>query len=254
MTKKFVEPPTPRPTELDTAEQAIIRAVQALAGVCNGARSWDGAGFNKADTDFGHTLAERLQHRQLTPRELAAAYRLCRRYEQTQLWGAGIVLPDNVMLERLTAEREQIRAAPSRHATALTSSTTSNPTSSSASRCARVDPETSGLISLEHGKLVVRFPYNAALADRMRQVRHMHKGEWKPELNKAHVFPNRPEALKTLRNAFPQFTLTPEVVALIAPEQTSLFELMPAPEYTPPKAGAIGVAGIPTRRRRSLRY
>lgn len=39
--------------------EAAHQCLKILAGVCNGAKSWDGAGFGKTDTDFGHSLANR---------------------------------------------------------------------------------------------------------------------------------------------------------------------------------------------------
>ena len=66
-----------------TAERMIMQ----LAGVCNGASTWDGAGFSKMDTSFGHSLAERAQRGQAwTEKQAQAALKLINKYRK-QLGG-----------------------------------------------------------------------------------------------------------------------------------------------------------------------
>lgn len=69
-----------------TAEQitAIHTGLRALAGVCDGAVTLDGAGFNKLDTRLGRELAARAA---LTPKQAALGQRLIRKYRR-QLPGA----------------------------------------------------------------------------------------------------------------------------------------------------------------------
>lgn len=55
------------------------RAVRILAGMCDGAREVDGAGFNKVDSGFGHALAEA---HELTDGQVWAATRLARKYRR----------------------------------------------------------------------------------------------------------------------------------------------------------------------------
>lgn len=50
-----------------------------IAGVCNGARTWDGAGFNKMDTRIGKSLAEQ---RSLSPKQSLLGLRLVTRYRK----------------------------------------------------------------------------------------------------------------------------------------------------------------------------
>lgn len=55
----------------------VHAAIQALAGVCDGARVEDGHGFNKLDTRIGHELAGQSV---LTAKQAALAVRILRRY------------------------------------------------------------------------------------------------------------------------------------------------------------------------------
>jgi hypothetical protein len=64
-------------TDVITAE----RMIQNLAGVCNGASTWDGAGFSRMDVSLGHSLAERAQQgRSWTQKQAAAALKLIQKY------------------------------------------------------------------------------------------------------------------------------------------------------------------------------
>lgn len=58
---------------------AIHDGVKTIAGVCNGATSWDGAGFNKLDTRMGKSLAEA---RSLSPAQTFIAARLVNKYRK----------------------------------------------------------------------------------------------------------------------------------------------------------------------------
>lgn len=63
------------------------RMIQQLAGVCNGAATWDGAGFSKMDVSFGHSLAQRAsQGRAWTQKQAVAALKLITKYSR-QLGG-----------------------------------------------------------------------------------------------------------------------------------------------------------------------
>lgn len=63
------------------------RMIMTLAGVCNGASTWDGAGFSKMDVSFGHSLAERAsQGRVWSVKQAAAALKLITKYAR-QLGG-----------------------------------------------------------------------------------------------------------------------------------------------------------------------
>ncbi len=61
---------------------AATEAIRYLAGRCNGARDWDGAGFSKLDSTIGRELASKPF---LTPKQCALAAKICRKYAKTQL-------------------------------------------------------------------------------------------------------------------------------------------------------------------------
>ena len=58
---------------------AVHDGVKTIAGVCNGAQSWDGAGFSKIDTRIGKSLAEA---RSLSPAQTFIAARLVNKYRK----------------------------------------------------------------------------------------------------------------------------------------------------------------------------
>ena len=59
--------------------EKIHRALQILAGLCDGARSVDGMGFNKIDAGIGRDLAAR---QSLTPRQAALGKLIARKYSR----------------------------------------------------------------------------------------------------------------------------------------------------------------------------
>lgn len=74
---------------LDSESMAIIRlACQKLKEVCDGARKEDGVGFNGADAEFGHKLAE-LPAAWWTPARYYAAWNMLRKY-RVQLGKLGV--------------------------------------------------------------------------------------------------------------------------------------------------------------------
>jgi SWI/SNF-related matrix-associated actin-dependent regulator 1 of chromatin subfamily A len=58
---------------------AIHRGLQMLAGMCDGARELDGAGYSKLDAGIGHSLANAAS---LSPRQAALGYKLVNRYRR----------------------------------------------------------------------------------------------------------------------------------------------------------------------------
>ena len=58
---------------------AFLVKLRSLAGMCDGARQIDGAGFNKLDSRFGKALAAQPY---LTQRQCAVAERLCVKYRR----------------------------------------------------------------------------------------------------------------------------------------------------------------------------
>ncbi len=72
--------PEPVQSGLTTAQvQAVHTALKLLSAMCDGARELDGAGFNKMDTLFGHSLAERTF---LTNNQAEAGKRLVLKYHR----------------------------------------------------------------------------------------------------------------------------------------------------------------------------
>ena len=60
-------------SDVITAEHMIRK----LAGMCNGASSWDGAGFSKTDVQFGHSLAaQAAQGRAWSMKQASAALKM----------------------------------------------------------------------------------------------------------------------------------------------------------------------------------
>jgi len=58
--KPVQAPPAPGADDLTGQQvQAVHDALRIIAGLCDGAQVLDGCGFNKLDTDFGHSLAHR---------------------------------------------------------------------------------------------------------------------------------------------------------------------------------------------------
>jgi hypothetical protein len=58
---------------------AIHRGIQMIAGMCDGARELDGAGYSKLDAGIGHSLAHAAT---LSPRQAALGHKLVNRYRR----------------------------------------------------------------------------------------------------------------------------------------------------------------------------
>jgi len=73
----------PQPSTSDDLPPAQVQAIHdclhILAGHCDGARSLDGAGFNKMDTEFGHSLANASK---LTQKQARAGMKLLHKYHR----------------------------------------------------------------------------------------------------------------------------------------------------------------------------
>ena len=70
--------------------EEIQKAIRFLAGVCDGASTIDGHGFNRRDAQFGHSLA---QQDHWTEKQIVAAQKLAGRYKR-QLTQAGFNLTE----------------------------------------------------------------------------------------------------------------------------------------------------------------
>lgn len=74
-----------------SAPQTVEGMIMMLAGVCDGARQHDGQGFSGADTEFGHSLAQRAQQgRPYTVKQAQGALKLVNKYRR-QLGGPAVV-------------------------------------------------------------------------------------------------------------------------------------------------------------------
>ena len=89
----------------------VVQAMQYLAGVCDGAITRDGHGFNGRDTRFGHSVAQQSLERDLSPKQVWASWRLLQKYADTQLYDVGIELPHKQEVESALAAREAADAA-----------------------------------------------------------------------------------------------------------------------------------------------
>ncbi len=69
---------------MPTTIEKVHQAVKYLAGMCDGARTTDGCGFNKFDAPFGRDLAEEFS---LTPGQAVAAQKMLRKYKRQLLNG-----------------------------------------------------------------------------------------------------------------------------------------------------------------------
>lgn len=79
-----------------TDQEAVWVMCRYLANRCDGARTPDGTGFNKIDSDFGHRVAE-TPFSALSDRQIWAAQKMLTRYSKTQLatwWSFVTPLPE----------------------------------------------------------------------------------------------------------------------------------------------------------------
>lgn len=151
----------------------VKRAIQYLASVCDYAVTDDGHGFNGRDAEIGHSLAEQSRTRDLTPRQLEIAVKMCRLY-QGQLRRAGIdwekaLTEEPVIKPVATVEKPKIQF--------------------------------NGRITLQNEKLAVTFPYDPA---NVAKIKGVPGRAWDPN-NRHWTVPI--EQLQTVQNTFPGFEL-----------------------------------------------
>ena len=131
----------------NTAERMIM----TLAGMCNGASSWDGAGFSKMDTAFGHSLAERAaQGRAWTEKQAQGALKLINKYRR-QIGGEAAIkawMQSPVFAVMPLSDQERQRSAQNQRR--LTS---------------------------RDQLAVFQFPYDARLVSAIKGIRGEHKGK-----------------------------------------------------------------------------
>jgi len=78
--------------ELQAQSEIIKSALLYLSGMCDGAHDKDGVGFNGADSEFGHKLAQSAAKWKLSPRQEFEACKMMRKYWR-QLKKSDIILP-----------------------------------------------------------------------------------------------------------------------------------------------------------------
>ena len=137
--------------------EILTNALTTLAERCDGARDDDGVGFNGRDTHFGKSLAQQVAAgRHLSEKQAFAAIKMLQTY-RTQLQGYGIHLP--TPLEYAGAAQNASKA-PSGY----------NPTASAEKPRSGPEIGLSVAISAHLGRFCVRFPYNAALVEKIKTL------------------------------------------------------------------------------------
>lgn len=161
-----------------TPEATIVQAVQFLAGRCNYAMSLDGAGFNRYDAEFGHSIADKSFLYRLSPAQLRAIHKVMGKY-QAQLAQAGITLPTQAELE---------------------TSLLATPSSS-------LVPPPAGTLDLDPGtgQVLVTFPYDPAKVEQVKAIRAKFGGSWD---SFSKVWKLNATATMALLEAFPTFAQT----------------------------------------------
>lgn len=131
----------------------LKQAVNALLGVCDGARAQDGSGFNRFDGGFIRSLPENW-----SPRQEMAVYNLLRKYK-SQLSRFGInydaiekpVLPPAPPPIDMDAIRAKLATSP----------VVAKP---------NIQPASPRQISIESGNIIVEFPWNQTDVDRVKKL------------------------------------------------------------------------------------
>lgn len=70
--------------QAESPEEIVHILMRFMAGMCDGARTHDGTGFNRLHARFGHEIAE-IPFEELTPRQLWASRRILETYKNTQI-------------------------------------------------------------------------------------------------------------------------------------------------------------------------
>jgi len=145
------------------APHTVEGMICQLANNCDGARQHDQQGFSGADTEFGHSLAQRAQQgRPFTLKQAQAALKMVNRYRR-QLGGAELV--------RGFLETPVFKMAPL------------DPTSPVSH--AEAKPHNPRRLLSEDKTAVFQFPYSPEVVESLKAIRGEHKGEryraqWEP--------------------------------------------------------------------------
>ena len=88
-----VEEPSSPDSDSEARNRVFKECVTAIASVCDGAASWDGKGFNGADTSFGKWTAKQFNNgRQISRRQAQAVHKMMVKYKK-QLSANNLELP-----------------------------------------------------------------------------------------------------------------------------------------------------------------
>ena len=138
------------------AAHTVEGMIMSLAGVCDGAVQHDGQGFSGADTEFGHSLAQRAQQgRPYTVKQAQGALKLVNKYRR-QLGGADVV---KNFLEQPVFKMEPL-----------------DPLAPKADAPAE-KPHNNRRLTSQDKLAVFQFPYNAEIVAGVKNIRGTHKGE-----------------------------------------------------------------------------
>lgn len=136
-----------------TAEHLIM----TLAGVCNGASTWDGRGFSKIDAHFGHSLATQAQSgKPWSVKQATSALKLINKY-RNQLGGTQVI---QKWLESPRFAQKPITSQ-----------------SSSADSTKNNSPTVTRKLRSEQNTAVFSFEFNQDLISAIKNIRGEHKGQ-----------------------------------------------------------------------------
>lgn len=148
----------------DRVEKAIV----ALAERCDGAVDDDGKGFNGRDTRFGKSLAQQIaQGRKLTDNQLTAAVKMLQTY-RNQLAGIGCWIPTVLEFSGVKPATKIVEYDQDGQVL-FTYSDAPTPTQRQYEPPAP-KPATTVAITAHEGQYCVRFPYDPALVDKIKDL------------------------------------------------------------------------------------
>jgi hypothetical protein len=140
------------------AAHTVEGMIMSLAGVCDGAVQHDGQGFSGADTEFGHSLAQRAQQgRPYTVKQAQGALKLVNKYRR-QLGGPVVV--KNFLEQPVFKMAPLDPLAPKPEAEADAE-----------------QPHNNRRLTSQDKLAVFQFPYNAEIVAAVKNIRGTHKGE-----------------------------------------------------------------------------
>ncbi len=129
----------------------VHECLHFLADRCDGAHEQDHEGFNKLDASFGRQLAYASQ---LTLAQVVIGAKMIRKYRR-QLESGGLSLPSSQAIETYLAEQKKMLAEQKAHSVPVI-------VLQDSAQAAASD-ESTYRVSVEHGRIFVKFPYDKAV-------------------------------------------------------------------------------------------